>query len=49
MARRLSDRPLVGVTASSRHGWPMWLFNKKRADLVAQSISQLIHTLAAGR
>jgi hypothetical protein len=27
----------------------MWLFNKKRADLVAQSISQLIHTLAAGR
>jgi hypothetical protein len=27
----------------------MWLFNKKRADLVAQSISQLIHLLSAGR
>src|SRR5262245_65107230 len=27
----------------------MWLFNRKRADLVAQSISQLIHTLATGR
>jgi hypothetical protein len=27
----------------------MWLFNKKRADRVAQSITQLIHTLAAGR
>jgi hypothetical protein len=27
----------------------MWLFNKKRADQVAQSISQLIHMLAAGR
>lgn len=27
----------------------MWLFNKKRADRVAQSISQLIHTLATGR
>ena len=27
----------------------MWLFNKKRADRVAQSISQLIHVLAAGR
>jgi hypothetical protein len=27
----------------------MWLFNKKRADQVAQSISQLIYMLAAGR
>jgi hypothetical protein len=27
----------------------MWLFNKKRAELVAQSISQLIHVLSAGR
>ena len=27
----------------------MWLFNKKRAELVAQSISQLIHMLSAGR
>src|SRR5262245_24338423 len=27
----------------------MWLFNKKRADRVAQSISQLIHILSAGR
>ena len=27
----------------------MWLFNKKRAELVAQSISQLIHLLSAGR
>jgi hypothetical protein len=27
----------------------MWLFNKKRAELVAQSIGQLIHVLSAGR
>ena len=27
----------------------MWLFNKNRADSVAQSISQFIHMLAAGR
>jgi hypothetical protein len=27
----------------------MWLFNKKRAELVAQSISQLIHVLSVGR
>ena len=27
----------------------MWLFNKKRAEVVAQSISQLIHMLSAGR
>ena len=27
----------------------MWFFNQKRADQVAQSISQIIHTLADGR
>src|SRR5260370_36888730 len=27
----------------------MWFFNQKRADQVAQSISQLIHTLSDGR
>jgi hypothetical protein len=27
----------------------MWLFNRKRADRVAQSISEFIHTLSAGR
>jgi len=27
----------------------MWFFNQKRADQVAQSISQLIHALSAGR
>jgi hypothetical protein len=27
----------------------MWLFNKNRVEQVAESISQLIHTLAAGR
>src|SRR5215467_11005576 len=27
----------------------MWFLNQKRADQVAQSISQLIHTLSAGR
>ena len=27
----------------------MWFFNEKRADQVAQSISQLIHTLSDGR
>src|SRR5215471_5511334 len=27
----------------------MWLFNKKRAELVAQSITQFIHMLSTGR
>jgi hypothetical protein len=27
----------------------MWFFNQKRADQIAQSISQLIHTLSDGR
>src|SRR5215831_14905296 len=27
----------------------MWFFNQKRADQVAQSISQIIHTLSDGR
>src|SRR5215510_5165183 len=27
----------------------MWLFNRNRADQVAQSLSQLIHMLSAGR
>src|SRR5262249_59135697 len=42
-----------GGAAGARRGGGgvrvMWFFNQKRADQVAQSISQLIHTLSDGR